>query len=90
LLATLCEPVGTETPIGAALLALVVGASRVYLEAHWLTDVLGGYALEAVWVALLVATKFLAGSRMPPGTGGSTTEYETRMIPVQGGCNGRR
>jgi hypothetical protein len=27
---------------------------------------------------------------MPPGTGGSTTEYETRMIPVQGGCNGRR
>jgi membrane-associated phospholipid phosphatase len=71
-------------------LALVVGASRVYLEAHWLTDVLGGYALGAVWVALLVATKLLAGSRMPPGTGGSTTEYETRMIPVQGGCNGRR
>ncbi len=39
---------------GAAAIALVVGASRVYLGAHWLTDVLGGYALGAAWVSLLV------------------------------------
>jgi membrane protein DedA with SNARE-associated domain/membrane-associated phospholipid phosphatase len=40
---------------GALLITLVVGASRIYLGAHWLTDVLGGYALGATWLAVIVA-----------------------------------
>ena len=40
--------------LGAAAVALVVGLTRLYLAAHWLTDVLGGWALAGVWDSLLI------------------------------------
>ena len=54
---------------GAALVTLIVGVSRVYLGAEWLTDVLGGYALGAAWVALLITISLLTRSGAPVGTG---------------------
>jgi membrane-associated phospholipid phosphatase len=63
----------------AALVALAVGGSRIYLGAHWLTDVLGGYALGACWVATVVIVKLAA---LSPGTG--------RAKPAGSGTESRR
>jgi len=39
---------------GLTLLILAIGFSRMYLSAHWFTDVLGGFSLGAAWAALWI------------------------------------
>jgi membrane protein DedA with SNARE-associated domain len=38
---------------GAALIAALVGSSRLYLGVHWWTDVVAGFALGGSWLCLL-------------------------------------
>jgi hypothetical protein len=46
---------GTVALALATVLIVGVGISRIYLGAHWLSDVLGGYLAGALWLLLLVA-----------------------------------
>jgi membrane protein DedA with SNARE-associated domain/membrane-associated phospholipid phosphatase len=64
----------------AALVVLIVGASRIYLAAHLLTDVLAGYALGATWVAIVAAVPLTTAR----GTGKATAGREQGHAPKLG------
>jgi membrane protein DedA with SNARE-associated domain/membrane-associated phospholipid phosphatase len=73
----------------AVLLAGLVGLSRLYLGAHWLTDVLGALVLGAGWLfVLLTATRTVhalhgrTADPHPPPCGGQPAQPAPAAAPV--------
>jgi membrane protein DedA with SNARE-associated domain/membrane-associated phospholipid phosphatase len=71
LVLTVRRSVGMRIAAWSAALVIVgvVGLSRVYLGVHWPSDVLGGYALGAMWIAVLALALLLSRPRSLRRTG---------------------
>lgn len=52
--------------VGAALLTLFIGWSRVYLGVHYVSDVIGGYAAGLIWLAACISGVAVARRRAEP------------------------
>ena len=66
----------------AIALTVSVGISRIYLGAHWLSDVVGGYLAGALWLLLLVAAWTLVSRLRFGGRRVAAAEdREVRSVP---------
>jgi undecaprenyl-diphosphatase len=74
----------TAVITSAAVLVLLIGLSRLYLGVHFLSDVIGGYAAGAVWLATCVTGVELTLRQrgLAPWDVGIERRHEVRVTPA--------
>lgn len=72
--------------LGAVFLALLIGFSRLYLGVHYFSDVVGGYAAAAVWLAACASGVETARRRRDVGR--STPAAERATWAMNRGASG--
>ena len=74
----------TAVLAGTTVLVLMIGLSRLYLGVHFLSDVVGGYAAGAVWLAACMTGVELALRQrgLAPWDVGLERRHETRAAQV--------
>ncbi|HUZ56919.1 MAG TPA: bifunctional DedA family/phosphatase PAP2 family protein [Streptosporangiaceae bacterium] len=65
----------------AAAATVLAGAAQIYLGANWLTDVLGGWALGAMWIAIVLTAEPLI--TRPGGWPVTTRRPNTGPQPIR-------
>ena len=66
----------------AAMVAFLLGASPAYLGWNWPTDTLGGWALAAVWLAIVVTTTNGVRRLRAPSPGALAAGAPSAALPV--------
>jgi membrane-associated phospholipid phosphatase len=59
--------------VGAAVLVVLIGFGRAYLGAHYLSDVVGGFAAGGAWLGAVIAGWEARRGRDPEGRGGQAS-----------------
>jgi undecaprenyl-diphosphatase len=67
---------------GLVLLVVLIGLSRLYLQAHYLSDVIAGYLAGVLWTdSVILGGRALTLRTRPRASGNAPTRQETRAPP---------